>query len=73
MAEALGKVFADANLVDLRYEGVQVLLGYYLVIPYAAFSLFSIAVIYMYESAAYTHRQEQQRPTEDAPKEIMMY
>lgn len=47
--------------------------GFCLVIPYTVLSLVSIALIYFYDHAAYTQRKEQQRPTEDAPKEIMMY
>ncbi|XP_068161963.1 clarin-3 [Antennarius striatus] len=64
---------AGTSDVELRDASSQMLLGFYLVIPYAACSLLAILVIYMYDHAAYTHRREQQRPTEDAPKEIMMY
>lgn len=73
MAEALVRVFTELVPVDLRDKTSQMLLGYYLLIPYAVFSLVGVGLIYMYENAAYTHRQEQQRPTEDAPKDIMMY
>ncbi|XP_068610865.1 clarin-3 [Brachionichthys hirsutus] len=59
--------------VDLRDASTQMLLGFYLVIPYTALSLLAILVIYLYEHAAYTHRKEQQNPTEDAPIETMMY
>ncbi|CAL1599778.1 unnamed protein product [Knipowitschia caucasica] len=48
-------------------------LGYFLLLPYTALSLGSIGIIYFYDHAAYAQRREQQRPTEDAPKEIMMY
>lgn len=71
MAEDLVKLTADA--VDLRNKSSEMLLGYYFVIPYTVLSLFDIALIFLYDHAAYTHRREQQRPTEDAPKEIMMY
>lgn len=47
--------------------------GFFLVIPYMLLSLGAIAIVYLYDHAAYTQRREQQRPTEDAPKEIMMY
>lgn len=73
MAEDLVKKFAQDNPVDLRNKVSEMEIGYYLVIPYMVLSLLSIALIYMYEHAAYTHKKEQQRPTEDAPKEIMMY
>ncbi|XP_070783791.1 clarin-3 [Enoplosus armatus] len=73
MAEDLVENFADAIPVDLRNKSSKMLLGYYLIIPYTVLSLLAIALIYMYDHAAYTHRREQQRPTEDAPKEIMMY
>ncbi|XP_044035465.1 clarin-3 [Siniperca chuatsi] len=73
MAEDLVRNFADAVPVDLSNKSSEMQLGYYLVIPYTVLSLLAIALIYMYDHAAYTHRREQQRPTEDAPKEIMMY
>lgn len=59
--------------VDLRDKSSEMMLGYFLVLPYTALCLVAIALIYMYDHAAYTQRKEQQRPTEDAPKEIMMY
>ncbi|XP_040885216.1 clarin-3 [Toxotes jaculatrix] len=73
MAEDLVENFSEAIPVDLRNKSTEMQLGYYLVIPYTVLSLFAIALIYMYDHAAYKHRREQQRPTEDAPKEIMMY
>ncbi|XP_010764795.1 clarin-3 [Notothenia coriiceps] len=73
MAEKLVKHSAGITPADLRNESTEMMLGYYLVIPYTVLSLVAIAVIYIYDQAAYTHRREQQRPTEDAPKEIMMY
>lgn len=73
MAEDLVKLYADNIPVDLRNKSTEMGLGYYLVIPYTVLSLVAIALIYMYDHAAYTQRREQQRPTEDAPKEIMMY
>lgn len=71
MAEDLVKNYAEA--IDLKDKSSKMLQGYYFVIPYTLLSLFDIALIFMYDHAAYTHRREQQRPTEDAPKEIMMY
>lgn len=65
--------FLGGSPVELSGASSQMQPGYYLVIPYAVLSLISIALIYAYDHAAYTHRREQQRPTEDAPKEIMMY
>ncbi|KAK2820545.1 hypothetical protein Q5P01_023504 [Channa striata] len=59
--------------VELDDKSTEMQLGYYLVIPYTVLSLAAIALIFMYDHAAYTHRREQQRPTEEAPKEIMMY
>ncbi|TKS89778.1 Clarin-3 Transmembrane protein 12 [Collichthys lucidus] len=73
MAEDLVKLYADSIPVDLRNKSTEMGLGYYLVIPYTVLCLVAIALIYMYDHAAYTQRREQQRPTEDAPKEIMMY
>ncbi|XP_075948845.1 clarin-3 [Anarhichas minor] len=73
MAEDLVQSFAGDNIADTRNKTSEMKLGYYLVLLYTGLSLFAIALIYLYDHAAYTHRQEQQRPTEDAPKEIMMY
>lgn len=73
MAEDLVRNFAEGIPVDLKNKSSKMQIGYYLLIPYTVLSLFAIILIYMYDHAAYTHRREQQRPTEDAPKEIMMY
>ncbi|XP_077482665.1 clarin-3 [Stigmatopora argus] len=72
IAQDLVRSFAEIP-VDLRIKSFRMQLGYFLLIPYAALSLVAIGIIYAYDHAAYTHRREQQRPTEDAPKEIMMY
>lgn len=73
MAEATLGELTDNNPVFLKNKSVDMQLGYYLVIPYVVLCLVAIGVIYMYDHAAYTQRREQQKPTEDAPKEIMMY
>lgn len=72
MAEEVVKANTD-EAVDLTNKSTVMQVGYYLVIPYAVLSLIGIALIYTYDHAAYTHRKQQQKPTEDAPKEIMMY
>ncbi|KAM7381440.1 hypothetical protein PAMA_012327 [Pampus argenteus] len=73
MAENLVQNIADTSPEDLRNKSSEMHIGYYLIIPYTVLCLLAIALIYMYDHAAYTRRKEQQRPTEDAPKEIMMY
>ncbi|XP_053269983.1 clarin-3 [Pleuronectes platessa] len=73
MAEGLVENYADGVAFETRNKSSELLLGYFLIIPYVVLSLSAILVIYFYEHAAYKQRQEQQRPTEDAPKEIMMY
>lgn len=74
MPQELAKSFAVVIVpVDVRTVQTSMDLGYYLVIPYLGLTLLSIGLIYLYQHAAYTHRREQQKPTEDAPKEIMMY
>lgn len=65
--------YAQGVPVSTRGDGEEVKLGYFLVIPYMVLSLAGIGVVYMYDHAAYTQRREQQRPTEDAPREVMMY
>ncbi|XP_005794711.1 clarin-3 [Xiphophorus maculatus] len=73
MQEELVPSIADISNVELTHKRLEVRLGYFLLIPYAVLSLLAILFIYLYDHAAYTHRREQERPTEDAPKEIMMY
>lgn len=73
MAEEVVQNFSGGVIAALTNKSTEVQLGFYLVIPYVVLSLLAIVLIYMYDHAAYTHRREQQKPTEDAPKEIMMY
>uniref|UniRef100_A0A8C6UGE1 Clarin 3 n=1 Tax=Neogobius melanostomus TaxID=47308 RepID=A0A8C6UGE1_9GOBI len=73
MVETIVLSEAGGSQVILRNKISEFHLGYFLVIPYTVLSLGAIAVVYLYDHAAYTQRMEQQRPTEDAPKEIMMY
>lgn len=72
MAEDLVKKFSSVGVILKDTHSVMDV-GYYMLIPYIVLNLGAIALIYAYDHAAYTHRREQQRPTEDAPKEIMMY
>ncbi|KAL2078552.1 hypothetical protein ACEWY4_026237 [Coilia grayii] len=58
---------------ELSNTKVTMELGYFLVLPYIAVNLLAILLVYLYVHAAYTRQKEQQKPTEDAPKEIMMY
>lgn len=71
MAEELIKSMHEDAI--LRNKSSEMKLGYYLIIICPVLYLSAIVVIYLYDHAAYTQRREQQRPTEDAPKEIMMY
>ncbi|KAM4716272.1 clarin-3 [Anableps anableps] len=73
MQEELVPSVANIDSVDLADKRSEMRVGYFLLIPYAVLSLLAILLIYLYDHAAYTHRREQERPTEDAPKEIMMY
>ncbi|KAL0964772.1 hypothetical protein UPYG_G00328710 [Umbra pygmaea] len=63
-------VTIDFTMID---KSSEFQMGYFLMLPYMGLCLLSILLVYLYEHAAYTHRQQQQKPTEDAPKEIMMY
>lgn len=73
MTETVVENNAGGTPVETKNKSTVVQLGFFLVIPYTLLSLGAIAVVYLYDHAAYTQRREQQRPTEDAPKEIMMY
>ncbi|CAN9509063.1 unnamed protein product [Ophioblennius macclurei] len=72
MAEDLVGKFS-ATEVQLKDSYSVMKVGYYMVIPYIVLNLGAIALIYMYTHAAYTQRKQQQRPTEVAPKDIMMF
>lgn len=73
MSEELVDAVGESISVDLKNKSAQMGVGFFLVLPYAVFSVVAISLIFFYDHAAYTHRREQERPTEDAPKEIMMY
>ncbi|XP_052426041.1 clarin-3 [Carassius gibelio] len=74
----LGEMFqtlvkaVEAN-VELKNPKITLKAGFFLLIPYIGLNLLAILVVYLYVHAAYTRRKEQEKPTEDAPKEIMMY
>ncbi|KAI4898922.1 hypothetical protein NFI96_015045 [Prochilodus magdalenae] len=67
------KIANDQAKVNLKENGVQLLVGFYLLLPYIGLNLFAILLVYLYVHAAYTRRREQEKPTEDAPKDIMMF
>ncbi|KAK1166618.1 clarin-3-like [Acipenser oxyrinchus oxyrinchus] len=47
--------------------------SYYLMIPAFFCNPIAIIIVYVYQHVDYTQRTEQQRPTEDAPKDVLMY
>lgn len=59
--------------VTLKDHKVTFLAGFYMLLPLIATNLLAILQVFLYSCAAYTQRKEQQKPTEDAPKEILMY
>lgn len=59
--------------IHVKDEEVTFQVGFYMILPYLATTLSTILLVYLYAHAAYRQRQEQQKPTEDAPKEILMY
>lgn len=63
----------QSNVVDLTNVKVDMQLGFFLVLPYIAVNLLAILLVFLYVHGAYTRQKEQQKPTEDVPKEIMMY
>ncbi|XP_056114038.1 clarin-3 [Rhinichthys klamathensis goyatoka] len=74
----LGQMFetlvkADTPKVTLKDVKINLKVGFFLLIPYICFNMICILMVYLYVHAAYTRRKEQEKPTEDAPKEIMMY
>lgn len=52
---------------------VSMQVGFFMILPYIAVNMLAIVLVYLFVHAAYTRQQQQQKPTEDAPKEIMMY
>ncbi|XP_026770426.3 clarin-3 [Pangasianodon hypophthalmus] len=70
----IGKKILLSNLNGvLMDETVTFLVGFFMILPYITVNLLAILLVYLYAHAAYRQRQEQQKPTEDAPKEILMY
>lgn len=59
--------------VRLDSFSARLQVGYFMALPYLVLSLAAIAVIYAYHHTTYRHNREQQKPTEDAPVETMMY
>lgn len=59
--------------VILKDPDVRFLTGFFMIVLYIITDLFAISLVYLYAHMAYRQRIEQQRPTEDAPKEILMY
>uniref|UniRef100_H3B7P2 Clarin 3 n=1 Tax=Latimeria chalumnae TaxID=7897 RepID=H3B7P2_LATCH len=47
--------------------------SFWLMLLVLALHIFIILIIYAYQHASYSHKKKQQRPTENAPKEIMLY
>ncbi|KAM3592767.1 uncharacterized protein V6R79_024812 [Siganus canaliculatus] len=72
IADRLAKELAGSSL-EMSSNNVEMQVGFYLIIPYVVLTSIAIGLIYAHTHAAYTHRKEQQKPTEDAPKEIMLY
>ncbi|XP_051968092.1 clarin-3-like [Xyrauchen texanus] len=60
---------------DVKLENVKTDLhaGFFLLIPYICANLFAILIVFLYVHIAQTRRKEQEKPTEDAPQDIMMF
>uniref|UniRef100_A0AAY4BVH7 Clarin 3 n=1 Tax=Denticeps clupeoides TaxID=299321 RepID=A0AAY4BVH7_9TELE len=67
------QVRENVGNVNLTMLKTNMQLGFFLILPYMLLHLLAVLMVYLYVHAAYTRQKEQQRPTEDAPKEIMMY
>ncbi|XP_017556823.1 clarin-3 [Pygocentrus nattereri] len=70
IGQRMATLSSDATLQD---EDTHLLLGFYLLLPYIGVNLLAILLVYLYQHAAYTQRKEKEKPTEDAPKDIMMF
>ncbi|XP_036427974.1 clarin-3 [Colossoma macropomum] len=70
IGEEMAKLDSDTILKD---EKAHLLLGFYLLLPYIGVNVLAILLVFLYQHEAYTQRKEQERPTEDAPKDIMMF
>ncbi|XP_062381737.1 clarin-3 [Sardina pilchardus] len=70
-----GETIIYNNIVgaELSEFKADMQLGFYMILPYIALNVQAILLVFLYVHAAYTQKREQQKPTEDAPKEIMMY
>ncbi|XP_065118878.2 clarin-3 [Paramisgurnus dabryanus] len=66
-------VLAENNQVKLRQSEADLQIGFFLLIPYIVTNLMSILLVYLYVHTAYKRRKQQEKPTEDAPKDIMLF
>ncbi|XP_051530877.1 clarin-3-like [Myxocyprinus asiaticus] len=71
MIQAL--VLAKEKDVKLQNEETNLHVGFFLLIPYICANLIAILVVFVYVHTAHTRRKEQEKPTEDAPQDIMMF
>lgn len=73
LANSAGVLVTREQYVVLDAPVTTMQVGYFMTIPYLVLSLVACAVVYIYHHMAYRQSTQQQKPTEDAPMETMMY
>ncbi|XP_007894255.1 clarin-3 [Callorhinchus milii] len=59
--------------IELKHKSDSYGYSFWLILLSLALNITSIVIVYTYQHANYTKQKEQQRPTEYAPKDVLMY
>ncbi|XP_049320897.1 clarin-3 [Astyanax mexicanus] len=70
LGQELAKHTGDVVVED---KDMKFMTGFFLLLPYIILNLLTILLVYLYVHIDNTHRRQQEKPTEDAPKDIMMF
>uniref|UniRef100_A0A8B9JU92 Clarin 3 n=1 Tax=Astyanax mexicanus TaxID=7994 RepID=A0A8B9JU92_ASTMX len=70
LGQELAKHTGDVVVKD---KDMKFMTGFFLLLPYIILNLLAILLVYLYVHIDNTHRRQQEKPTEDAPKDIMMF
>ncbi|XP_078421328.1 clarin-3 [Cetorhinus maximus] len=61
------------NLVTFKLKTDSYEYSFWLILPSLALNVATIAIVYVYQHENHTREREQKRPTENAPKDVLMY
>ncbi|XP_067858466.1 clarin-3 [Heptranchias perlo] len=73
LSTVLVKNSVKENLVTFKHKTNSYEYSFWLILLSLALNITTIGIIYAYQHANYTREREQKRPTENAPKDVLMY